>query len=204
MVKVKICGITTPEAAVQAQSAGADALGLVLYEKSSRHVDLQQACEIRREIAPFTACVALLVNADSDYVKRVIEQLRPSLLQFHGDESGDYCEQFNFPYLRAIRMKASLDIAATVDQYPGASGFLFDSWQQGSYGGTGQSFDWQRLPSQRNYPLVLAGGLNVSNVAEAVRSTSPYAVDVSGGVESAPGVKDPQLVEQFIKAAKNP
>ena len=201
-VKVKICGITTPEQAIQAQDVGADALGVVLYEKSSRYVPLDQACAIRAVISADVAMVALLVNADATEVSRVIEQLSPDLLQFHGDETANFCHQFDYPFIRALRMREGVDPAKMTRGYQPSGGFLFDAWHAEQYGGTGATFDWSRLPMVRDYPLILAGGLNCENVVLAVRSVFPDMVDVSGGVESAPGVKDPALVEKFIRNAK--
>ena len=201
-VKVKICGITTPEQAIHAQEVGADALGVVLYEKSSRYVSLHQACAIRAVVNADVAVVALLVNADATEVSRVIEQLSPDLVQFHGDETVDFCHQFDYPFIRALRMREGLDPAKMTCGYKPIGGFLFDAWHAEQYGGTGSTFDWSRLPLVRDYPLILAGGLNYENVALAVRSVFPDMVDVSGGVESAMGVKDPALVEKFIRNAK--
>ena len=201
-VKVKICGITTPEQAIHAQEAGADALGVVLYQKSSRYVPLHQACAIRAVVQADVAMVALLVNAGTNEVNSVIEQLSPDLLQFHGDETVSFCHQFDYPFIRALRMREGLDPAKMTCGYKPSGGFLFDAWHAEQYGGTGAVFDWSRLPIVRDYPLILAGGLNCENVALAVRSVFPDMVDVSGGVESAPGIKDPALVEKFVRNAK--
>jgi phosphoribosylanthranilate isomerase len=201
-VRVKICGITSPEQALMAQDAGADLLGLVIYPKSSRYVDVQRAVQIRQVIGPKTQCVVLLVNADETSVHEVIEQVKPDLLQFHGDESPEFCQQFNFPFIRAIRMREGLDIDAEVSAYHAEGGFLFDAWSEDQYGGTGHQFDWSRLPTSTDYPLILAGGLNSDNVAEAVRLVTPDMVDVSGGVESSPGIKDRVKVAAFVRHAK--
>ena len=200
-VRVKICGITSPEQAVMAQRAGADALGLVIYGKSSRYVDIQRAAEIRAVIGSQTTAV-LLVNADEATVRQVIAEVKPDLLQFHGDESPAFCKQFDFPFIRAIRMREGLDIDAEVAAYKAEAGFLFDAWSEDQYGGTGHQFDWSRLPSSTDYPLILAGGLTPENVASAVSLVSPDMVDVSGGVESSPGVKDAAKVAAFITNAK--
>lgn len=202
-VRVKICGITSPEQAEMVQQAGADALGLVIYEKSPRYVDVERAAEIRSVIKSPSLAVALLVNPSETLVNRVIEQVQPDLLQFHGDESPAFCHQFNYPFIRAIRMRQQLDITAEVAAYRAQGGFLFDAWSQDLYGGTGHSFDWSRLPSARDYRLILAGGLTADNVADAVAQVKPDMVDVSGGVESAPGIKDQALVEAFVRRAKN-
>ena len=201
-VQVKICGITRVEDALIAQQAGADALGLVMYSKSSRYVNLQQAIEIRQAIATDTLCVVLLVNADKEFVKQVIAEVKPDLLQFHGDESADFCQQFDFPFIRALRMREDLDISAEARAYYNAYGLLFDAWNPNQYGGTGEQFDWQRLPAERDFHLILAGGLNPLNVAEAVETACPDMVDVSGGVESSAGIKDEQKMRAFINNAK--
>ena len=201
-VDVKICGITTPEQALIVQSAGADALGLVLYEKSSRYIDLQQAIAIRAAIAPDRLCVVLLVNADAAFVKQVIREVKPDLLQFHGDETPAFCRQFQFPYIRALRMHDNLDINAEAEDYADAYGLLFDAWHADQYGGTGERFDWQRLPKQRNFKLILAGGLTPGNVGDAVVAVAPDMVDVSGGVEASAGMKDERRVGDFVARAK--
>ena len=201
-VRVKTCGITSPEQALMAQQAGADALGLVVYSKSSRYVDIQRAAEIRAVIGPETLAVVLLVNADEATVRQVIAQVQPDLIQFHGDESPEFCQQFDVPFIRAIRMREGLDIDAEVAAYRADAGFLFDAWSDDQYGGTGHQFDWSRLPGSRDYPLILAGGLTPDNVASAVSLVNPDMVDVSGGVESSPGVKDQHKVTDFIRNAK--
>ena len=201
-VRVKICGITSVEQAQMVQMAGADALGLVIYEKSPRYVDVEKAAQIRAVIKPPAQAVALLVNASENLVTQVIDQVKPDLLQFHGDESPEFCHQFDYPYIRAVRMRPGLDIDAEVAAYQAQGGFLFDAWSDDLYGGTGHSFDWSRLPTSRDYPLILAGGLTPDNVAEAVTLIKPNMVDVSGGVESAPGIKDKSKVEVFITQAK--
>jgi len=206
-VRVKICGITTPAQALMVQDAGADLLGLVIYNKSSRYVDVQRAVQIRQVIGPQAQCVALLVNADADFVRHVFDQVKPDLLQFHGDESPSFCQQFDVPFIRAIRMREGLDIDAEVREYEAPGGVLFDAWSKDQYGGTGHQFDWSRLPSAaampNGTPLILAGGLTPDNVADAVRLVGPNMVDVSGGVESTPGVKDVTKVTAFIHNAKN-
>jgi phosphoribosylanthranilate isomerase len=201
-VLVKICGITSPEQALMAQQNGADALGLVIYEKSPRYVDVQKAALIRSVISQPTLSIALLVNPSEALVNRVIEQVKPDFIQFHGDETADFCHQFNYPFIRAIRMREGLDIDAEVEAYDAQGGFLFDAWSDDLYGGTGHSFDWSRLPTSTDYKLILAGGLTPDNVGTAVELIKPYMVDVSGGVESAPGIKDPEKVSAFISFAK--
>lgn len=201
-VRVKICGITSPEQALMAQQSGADAIGLVIYEKSPRYVDIEQAANIRAVIGQSTLAIALLVNPSESLVKQVISEVKPDYIQFHGDETAEFCHQFNVPFIRAVRMREGLDIEAEVAAYKAEGGFLFDAWNDDLYGGTGHSFDWSRLPDSADYKLILAGGLNPSNVAQAVSITNPYMVDVSGGVEASPGVKDPVKVKAFITQAK--
>ena len=201
-VRVKICGITSSEQAQMAQQYGADALGLVIYEKSPRYVNIEQAAKIRGSMTSESLAIALLVNPSESLVRQVIDQVKPDFIQFHGDETPEFCHQFNFPFIRAVRMREGLDIDAEVAAYKAEGGFLFDAWSDDLYGGTGHSFDWSRLPSTTDYQLILAGGLTANNVNQAVAMTKPYMVDVSGGVESSPGVKDPQKVEAFINEAK--
>jgi phosphoribosylanthranilate isomerase len=202
-VKVKICGITNSQQALMAQDAGADALGLVLYEGSSRFVNLERAINIREVIRPDVLCVVLLVNAAAEFVNLVIESIKPDLIQFHGDESPEFCQQFDFPYIRATRMRDDLDISSEVLRYPDSKWFLFDAFDADAYGGTGEKFDWNRLPSLRDYALILAGGLTPENVVTAIESISPDMVDVSGGVETEPGVKDESKVRLFIERVKS-
>ena len=201
-VRVKICGITSPEQALMVQQYGADALGLVIYEKSPRYVSVEQAAKIRASITSASLAIALLVNPSESLVKQVIEQVKPDFIQFHGDETPEFCHQFNYPFIRAVRMREGLDIDAEVVSYNAEGGFLFDAWSDDLYGGTGHSFDWSRLPATTDYKLILAGGLNAENVSRAISLTKPHMVDVSGGVELSPGVKDPQKVKAFIAEAK--
>jgi phosphoribosylanthranilate isomerase len=174
----------------------------VIYEKSPRYVDIEQAANIRAVIGQSTLAIALLVNPSESLVIQVISEVKPDYIQFHGDETAEFCHQFNVPFIRAVRMRDGLDIEAEVAAYKAEGGFLFDAWNDDLYGGTGHSFDWSRLPDSADYKLILAGGLNPSNVAQAVSITNPYMVDVSGGVEASPGVKDPVKVKAFIAQAK--
>jgi phosphoribosylanthranilate isomerase len=201
-VRVKICGITSPEQALMVQENGADALGLVVYEKSSRYVNLEQAAKIRASITSDCLAIVLLVNPSELLVEQVIEQVKPDFIQFHGDETPEFCHQFDFPFIRAVRMREGIDINADVAAYNAEGGFLFDAWSDDLYGGTGHSFDWSRLPTSTDYNLILAGGLKPENVAEAIAKTKPYMVDVSGGVEASPGIKDPIKVKAFVAEAK--
>lgn len=198
--RVKICGITTPEDALLAARCGADAIGLVFYPPSPRNVSLEQAREILAAVPAFVTTVGLFVDADSDYVQQLLQQLKLDLLQFHGDETPEYCSQFSRPYIKALRMKPGLNISQLANSYSDAQGILLDAWVPGIPGGTGQSFDWQQIP-ELNRPLILAGGLSVTNVADAINMVKPWAVDVSGGVEQAKGKKSPTKVQKFMQAA---
>jgi phosphoribosylanthranilate isomerase len=201
-VRIKICGITSVEDALSAVSAGADAIGLVFYAASSRAVSIEQARAIAMAVGPFVVVTGLFVNADPEMITAVLADVPLSLLQFHGDETLAYCESFQRPYLKAIRMRPELDVDAAISAYPSASGILLDAYRPGVPGGTGESFDWSRVPQQSERPIVLAGGLTAENVADAINSTGVYGVDVSGGVESAPGIKDRTKITAFIHNAR--
>lgn len=201
-VRVKICGITSVADAAAAVSAGADAIGLVFYSKSPRAVAIAQAAAIARSVGPFVTVVGLFVDAEAAFVHSVLEQVPLHVLQFHGDESADYCQQFGRPYLKALRMKEDLDVSAAMAKFPSATGILLDAYRPGVPGGTGETFDWQRVPAHSSVPVVLAGGLNPDNVAEAVATTQVYGVDVSGGVEASPGKKDTDRMMAFVRHAK--
>jgi phosphoribosylanthranilate isomerase len=187
-----------------AASAGADAIGLVFYEPSPRYVSVEQASAIAAAVGPFVTTVGLFVNADAATVYRVLEAVPLQLLQFHGDETSAFCEQFQRPYIKAIRMKPGLDIDLALQSHPSAIGVLLDAYQKGVPGGTGETFDWSRVPSAESacLPIILAGGLTSANVSAAINVTRPYGVDVSGGVEQIPGKKDQQEVIEFIKNTK--
>ncbi len=200
--RVKICGITSLEDALAAVDAGVDAIGLVFYPPSSRYVKPAVAAQIVAGLGPFVTTVGLFVNEDALVVKETLRLTGLHLIQFHGDESAQYCGQFERPYIKALRMSPDLDPVVAMAAYPQASGYLFDAWQPGQFGGTGITFDWQRIANLASDNLILAGGLNPDNVASAVQAVAPYAVDVSGGVELAPGKKDHRALKAFITAAK--
>lgn len=202
-VRVKICGLTSPEDALMACQAGADAIGLVFYAPSSRHVDIAQARQIIDSLPPFVQSVALFVNPEAAQVQQVLQQLPVDLLQFHGAESPAFCASFGKPYLKAFAMRDDLDVEQHMQSYPHARGFLLDAWHPHKPGGTGEQFDWQRFPQTAAKPLVLAGGLTADNVAQAIKQCRPYAVDVSGGVEQSPGIKSAEKVAAFIRQAKS-
>jgi phosphoribosylanthranilate isomerase len=201
-VRIKICGITSVEDALAAADAGADALGLVFYPASPRAVTLAQARQIALAVGPFVSVTGLFVDADPEFVQSVLAQVPLQLLQFHGDESVAYCESFRRPYMKALRMRPELDVQAAVAAYPSASGVLLDAYRPGVPGGTGETFDWVRVPQGMSTPLILAGGLTPVNVAESIAITRVYGVDVSGGVESAPGKKDHSKLTAFINNAR--
>lgn len=201
--KVKICGITSIEDGQAAVAAGADAIGLVFYPPSSRYVTPSLAAEIIASLGPFVTTVGLFVNEDAAVVKQTIALSGLHVLQFHGDESSQYCQQFDRPYIKALRMSPDLEPLQAVANFPGACGYLFDAWQPDKFGGTGKTFDWQRIAGLASHNLILAGGLNPDNVEAAIQAVHPYAVDVSGGVEFTPGKKDHRALKAFINRAKH-
>jgi len=201
-IRVKICGITRRQDAEFAVKMGADALGFVFYPPSPRAVTISQVKDIVAGLPPFVSIVALFVNATVAEVKACLAALPISILQFHGDESVEYCEQFNHPYMKVIRMKQGIDLSLAAKQYPSASAILLDTYQSGVPGGTGQAFDWTTIEDIQQ-PLVLAGGLTSDNVAQAIKQVHPYAVDVSGGVEQAKGIKDNHKVSKFMQEVAN-
>ncbi len=200
--RVKICGITRIADALTAATLGADAIGLVFYAPSPRAVGIQQAANIVAALPPFVSSVGLFVDADKDFVEDVIQKSSIDLLQFHGEESAEYCEQFDKPYMKAVRMRDGLSLESWVLRYENAKALLLDSYQPGIPGGTGTTFDWGRIPDKMQKPIVLAGGLDAANVAGAIEQVSPYAVDVSGGVEASKGIKDAAKIAAFINEVK--
>ena len=203
IVRVKICGLTKPKDASAACIAGADAIGLVFYPPSSRYVDIQSAQVIAEVIPPFVQRVGLFVNASVEEVNSVLEHVSLDLLQFHGQESASYCASFNKPYIKAIAMKPNLNLNAVIAEHTQARGFLLDTYHPAKPGGTGESFNWDLFPKDVTKPLILAGGLHAENVQQAISTCKPYAVDVSGGVESQPGIKSIEKIKAFIKQAKS-
>jgi phosphoribosylanthranilate isomerase len=201
-LRVKICGITSPEDAAAAVEAGADAIGLVFYAASRRAVSPDEAAKIAAAISPLVMTVGLFVNAPTETVLSTLERVPLNLLQFHGDESPEYCREFHRPYLKALPVTDSEELRRSMDSYPEARGFLLDTAAAGQFGGTGKTFDWGLVPSDSPRPLVLAGGLGPDNVAAAISAVGPAAVDVSSGVESAPGIKDPLKMQKFVAAAR--
>lgn len=181
---------------------GADAIGLVFYPPSSRHVSIETAQTIVTALPPFIQTVALFVNAERDYVEQVLNCMAIDLLQFHGNETEAFCASFSRPYIKALAMKEGIDVMQQIALYPSAKGILLDAYHPEKPGGTGERFDWQRFPKNTDKPVILAGGLTADNVQQAIIQCQPYAVDVSGGVEQAPGIKSAEKIKQFIQQAK--
>ncbi|MEW8499082.1 MAG: phosphoribosylanthranilate isomerase [Candidatus Thiodiazotropha taylori] len=196
--RIKICGITRTEDALTATRLGADAIGLVFYPPSPRSVSAEQAQRIVKSLPPFVTVVGLFVNQDRAVIEQILNQVPLDLLQFHGDESAEDCSGFGRPWIKAIRMRQDTDLLSLEQQYTDASGLLLDTYQAGVPGGTGKTFDWDLVPDSLAGSVILAGGLNSENVTRAVASLHPYAVDVSGGVEAAKGIKDGAKIEAFI------
>ncbi len=197
--RVKICGITRPEDGLSAVSSGADALGLVFYPGSPRHLGIDEARKIVALLPPFVTVVGLFVDAQARDVLAVTNAVRIDLLQFHGDETEEFCMGFGRPYIKALRMRPDLDLSSEITRYASACGFLVDAWHPDAKGGTGACFDWRILPPHLAESLILAGGLSPDNVADAVRAVRPYALDVSSGVEAGKGIKDAAKMAAFLR-----
>jgi phosphoribosylanthranilate isomerase len=200
--RVKICGITRPADARAAAQAGADAIGFVFYPPSPRFLSVERAVEIRDALPPFVQTVALFVNADAAQISQVLGRVKPAMLQFHGEETPQFCAQFGVPYVKAARVRQGLDLIEYLRPFESAAAWLLDSFVE-AYGGVGERFDWSLVPGNLERPLILSGGLERDNVAEAVRKIRPWGVDVSSGVESAKGIKDPAKIAAFISEVRN-
>jgi phosphoribosylanthranilate isomerase len=200
--RVKICGITRAEDARAAARAGADAIGLVFYPPSPRYLSTERAVEIRDALAPFVQTVALFVNPDAAQVAQVLQRVRPALLQFHGEETPQFCSQFGTPFVKACRVRPGVDALEYLRPFSRAAAWLFDSHVP-EYGGVGEAFDWSLVPATQERPVIVSGGLSRENVAEAVRRVRPWGVDVSSGVESAKGIKDAAKIAAFIAEVRN-
>lgn len=196
--RIKICGITRPEDGIEIARLGADAIGLVFYGKSPRAVTPSQAAEIVAVMPPFVSIVGLFVDPSPSDVARVLAQVSLDMIQFHGNETPEFCASVGQPYIKAIRMRAGVDLVIEQARYNHARGLLLDSYQPGIPGGTGATFVWDRVPETLARSIVLAGGLTPDNVAAAIKQVHPYAVDVSGGVESSNGIKDAAKIAAFI------
>ena len=199
--RVKICGITSTKAAQNVCDAGADSIGLVFYEKSPRNVSIEQAKTICDSLPPFVTCVGLFLDPTEAFVNAVLDQVKLDLLQFHGLETPEFCDSFSRPYIKAIGMKgitSEEEFAEITKAYTQSKAFLIDSHATGKAGGTGKTFDWKNVPQMQQKPIILAGGLHPENVASALEQLDIYGVDLSSGVESEPGVKDPDKIKKLM------
>ena len=204
--RIKICGITRIEDALCAASAGAEAIGLIFYAPSPRAVTIEQATSISDVLPPFVSTVALFVNASVHEVDDVLRHLRPSILQFHGDEDAAFCTQFGVPFIKAIRVGETMrpaNLLEYADEFKTARAVLLDTLAQGLYGGSGESFDWKLIPTEMRRRVLLSGGLHPENVSGAIQLIRPWAVDVSSGVEASKGVKDHARIHKFIEEVRN-
>lgn len=200
--RIKFCGITRADDARRGAELGIDAVGLVFTRESQRFIGISQARAIRAALPPFVTAVALFMDDEPGWIEEVISVVEPDLLQFHGSESDGFASSFSRPFIKAVPMGSVADAARHAADYPGAAGLLFDSHARGARGGTGETFDWSRFPAGTARAFVLAGGLNAQNVADAVAGVRPYGVDVSSGIESAPGIKDMAKMRAFVAAVR--
>jgi phosphoribosylanthranilate isomerase len=201
--RTKICGITRLEDAKASVRAGCDALGFVFYKESPRYIALDDFKVIVKELPPFVTKTGLFVNADPAEIEEAIQSGLVNVLQFHGDETPDFCRQFNFPYIKAVAVSSSVDLIQYAKDFHDAEALLLDTYHEHLKGGTGQTFDWNLIPQTLSKPIVLAGGLTVDNVKEAIKKVKPYAVDVSGGVEESKGIKNSLKIQAFIKETQD-
>ena len=197
--RVKICGFTQLDTALEAARLGADAIGLVFYSKSPRNVSIEQASLIARSLPAFVSVVALFVDAEADFIENVLSKVAVDCIQFHGDETPEECRRYAKPYIKAIRVQDDTDLDAVQTLYHDAAGILLDAYHPGLPGGSGCSFNWELIPRQPRLPIILAGGLTVENVSQAIEQVKPYAVDVSSGVEAGKGIKSAEKMAAFIK-----
>ncbi len=199
--RIKICGLTQEADVDAAVHAGADAIGFVLFEKSARHVKLQRACALAKQLPPFVTPVLLFVNASAADIHEATQAIPQALLQFHGDETPAACDAARHAYLRVARMAPGFDLLDFASRFPNAQALLLDAHVDG-YGGSGKVFDWSQIPQGVPLPVVLSGGLSAANVIDGVTRVRPWAVDVSSGVESSKGIKDATLMRQFCQAVR--
>lgn len=200
--RIKICGFTNADDAIRAAELGVDAIGLVFYPPSPRHVSISTAFEIVKALPAFVTVVALFVDEEEAKIREVLSSVSVDCIQFHGDEIAAQCRLYNKPYMKAIRMKPELDVIKLAEEYYDASALLLDAYHPGIKGGSGSQFDWDLIPSECALPVILAGGLQVDNAKQAVQQVKPYALDVSSGVESSKGIKDVAKMAAFIQAIK--
>ena len=197
--RVKICGFTQVNEAVTAAELGVDAIGLVFYPASPRHVSIDQAIKIVSALPAFVSVVGLFVDESESIIRDIINQVPIDCLQFHGNEQAEDCRRYNKPYMKAVRMKEGINMTQISEQYHDASALLLDAYHPAIKGGSGQQFDWDLIPKQCSLPIVLAGGLDQDNVKQAIQSVKPYALDVSSGVELEKGIKDVAKMAAFIQ-----
>ena len=202
MTRVKLCGFTHPDDVAIAVDLGADALGFVFYPPSPRALTLERAVVLTRPVPAFVTRVGLFVDASEAMVRDTFDRARLNLVQYHGAETPEFCQAMGLPYIRAIRVRPEMDLIAEMERYGDASGFLLDAYKPGVPGGTGESFDWGLIP-KTDRPVILAGGLTPENAMDAIQVVAPWALDVSGGIESAPGRKDPDKMARFIAACRS-
>ncbi|MDC0877862.1 phosphoribosylanthranilate isomerase [Methylophilaceae bacterium] len=202
-IKIKICGITNIEDALNASLLGADALGFVFVGKSPRYITPLNTPIIIDALPPFISKVGLFVNPSKEEVEDAIRVAKFDLLQFHGDENEEFCNQFNLPYIKAFSVKSEVNLVEYETNYNSASALLLDTYSEKARGGTGTTFDWNLIPAEESKPLIIAGGLNNENITDLLGHTTPYAVDVSGGVEVLKGKKDYKKMENFILGVRN-
>jgi len=200
--RIKLCGFTRARDIEGAARLGADAIGLVCVPGSKRELSPSQAAELRAHVPPFVATVLLLSNPDEAFARAAIEMVRPDFVQFHGSETGHFCASFGRPYFKGVPVSNPQDVLNAARQFPSAAALLLDSHGGDGMGGTGQAFDWGHIPRNVSTALILAGGLTAANVGSAVRMASPYAVDVSSGIESEPGRKDFEKMKAFVEAVR--
>ncbi len=197
--RVKICGITRLEDAINAIEAGADALGFVFYAPSPRAIEISKARDIITRLPAFVTTVGLFVNAERDTIAEAVAVAGIDLLQFHGNECPEYCAAHGRRWIKAVRMRDDIDLHKIAADYSASAGLLLDAYRPGVPGGTGETFDWQRIPEDLAAKIILAGGLDADNISTAIHQLHPYAVDVSGGVEASKGIKDAQKIKRFIR-----
>lgn len=197
--RIKFCGITNIEDAIFAASLGVDAIGMIFVPESPRCISLQTAKNIAAKLPAWVTIVGVFANTNVDEIKQILAELPLDLLQFHGAESAEFCQQFQRPYIKAIRMQVNSNLQEYYQTYSQAKGFLLDTYDNSILGGTGKSFNWNLIPKNFSKQIILAGGLNAENVAAAIKQIKPYGVDVSGGIEISPGKKDYTKMTAFIR-----
>ena len=202
MTRVKFCGLTHRDDVAEAVESGADALGFVFYESSARYVTPEQASELTRIVPAFITRVGLFVDADAALVQGIFHHAGLNLVQYHGNESSEFCDSLGLPYIKAFRVRSGINILAEMERYPNALGFLLDAYVEGRPGGTGERFDWGLIP-KTDRTIILAGGLTPENAKDAIECVAPWALDVSGGIETEPGRKDPDKMRRFVSACRN-